>query len=497
MRHNGRVSSEPTVLTLSIELIGTDPTIWRRLDVDADLPLPRFHEVLQSAMGWTNSHLHSFADRDPFTGRRGALGIVARQWFTADSLEEGLEGFDEADETVGGALGHGGGKLWYEYDFGDGWVHVVTELSRRPRTAADPEARILDGQRRAPLEDCGGIGGWADLLRVWADRGSVPAPGSAAAAGDAGDAGDGWNDGDDPAGLLEWIGWMTAFGETFDPGHFDVGTANIDVRLWHPGTPADAAGRHRAGRWLAGLDDWGRHDFGRSLYQAGIDPFGEPAPAALPAAGPGVVVPYQWLVGACEDSGGLALTPQGNFTEAGVARVLDGVGWREHDTVWRGGKRENTAGIVAMLRESALGAGLVRRAGRKLVATVAARTLAERPVELWRRLAERTLPGRLGPDQVDVGMLELLVTASSPDAGRDELLEAIARGMDMLGYGGPGGAPLDPFRFIRYVEQLYATQAVLATSATPGGSGRGVRADWGGPEQRALRRDFARAALQS
>lgn len=488
MVHNGDVTSDAPLLTLSVSLLGTEPEIWRRLEVDGSMPLPRFHEVLQSAMGWTNSHLHSFADRNPFDARRGTLAIVARNWFDADSLDEGLEGFDEAEETVAGALGYGDGKLWYEYDFGDSWMHVITELSRRPRTAEDPEARVLDGERRAPLEDCGGIGGWADLLEIWAHRGTIDAPRGPVADDD---------EEGERAFKLAWIEGMTAFGEDFDPAHFEVGTANVDLGLWQPGSPDTVAGRHRAGRWLGDLDDWGRHDFGRALHRAGIDPFGERLPAGLPTAGARVVAPYQWLIRTCEDTGGLALTPNGNLTEAGVATVLDGLGWRDHDSVWRGGKRENTARIVTLLRESAQGAGLVRKTGRTLAATVAGRQLADQPAELWQRLADRVLPGRLAQDRVDVGMLDLLVTVVDPEAPQDDLLKAIARGMDMLGYAGPGGGPLEHFRFIRYVEQLYATRTVLETTVTEGGAGRSLHRDWESPERRALRLDFARAALQA
>ncbi|WP_372698193.1 plasmid pRiA4b ORF-3 family protein [Arthrobacter sp. JSM 101049] len=482
------MTSDAPLLTLSVSLIGTEPEIWRRLEVDGSMPLPRFHEVLQSAMGWTNSHLHSFADRNPFEARRGTLAIVARNWFDADSLDEGLEGFDEAEETVAGALGYGDGKLWYEYDFGDRWMHVITELSRRPRSAGDPEARVLGGLRRAPLEDCGGIGGWAEVLRVWADRHDI----RTRAALDGKD-----EDVDGPAFRLAWIEGMTAFGEDFDPEDFDVDTANVDLRLWHPGTPGAVVATHRAGRWIADLDDWGRHDFGRALHRAGIDPFGQRLPAGLPTAGAGVVAPYQWLIRTCQEQEGLSLTPNGNLTEAGVARVLDELGWRDHDTVWRGGKRENTARIVAMLRESALGAGLVRKAGRILVATAAGRKEADRPGALWQRLADRVLPGRLAQDRVDVGMLDLLVTVVDPEAPQDDLLKAIARGMDMLGYAGPGGGPLEHFRFIRYVEQLYATRTVLETTVTEGGAGHALHRGWGSPERRALRLDFARAALQA
>ena len=43
-----------------VDLHGSKPPVWRRLELPGDLTLPRLHDVIQSAMGWTNSHLHRF-----------------------------------------------------------------------------------------------------------------------------------------------------------------------------------------------------------------------------------------------------------------------------------------------------------------------------------------------------------------------------------------------------------------------------------------------------
>ena len=49
-----------TVYQLKIVLVGVRPQIWRRVQVPAEITLDELHLVLQAAMGWTNSHLHSF-----------------------------------------------------------------------------------------------------------------------------------------------------------------------------------------------------------------------------------------------------------------------------------------------------------------------------------------------------------------------------------------------------------------------------------------------------
>ena len=48
------------VWQLRIELLDTQPLVWRRLLVPADITLPKLDRVIQTALGWTNSHLHEF-----------------------------------------------------------------------------------------------------------------------------------------------------------------------------------------------------------------------------------------------------------------------------------------------------------------------------------------------------------------------------------------------------------------------------------------------------
>jgi hypothetical protein len=49
-----------TIYTLKITLVGARPPIWRRLDVPAEISLGQLHDILQIAMGWSNTHLHQF-----------------------------------------------------------------------------------------------------------------------------------------------------------------------------------------------------------------------------------------------------------------------------------------------------------------------------------------------------------------------------------------------------------------------------------------------------
>ena len=52
---------------LKITLQGSKPAIWRRVQVPGSFSLNRLHDVIQVAMGWTDSHLHQFVDVQLFT----------------------------------------------------------------------------------------------------------------------------------------------------------------------------------------------------------------------------------------------------------------------------------------------------------------------------------------------------------------------------------------------------------------------------------------------
>ena len=51
------------IYRLKVALRGIRPTIWRRLEVPADLTLFELHRAIQGAVGWTDSHLHQFLHR--------------------------------------------------------------------------------------------------------------------------------------------------------------------------------------------------------------------------------------------------------------------------------------------------------------------------------------------------------------------------------------------------------------------------------------------------
>ncbi len=63
------------------------------------------------------------------------------------------------------------GPLSYEYDFGDSWEHKIpVEKLLAADAVSATVALCLAGARACPPEDCGGVGGYENLLKVLRNR---------------------------------------------------------------------------------------------------------------------------------------------------------------------------------------------------------------------------------------------------------------------------------------------------------------------------------------
>jgi len=144
-----------SVYQLKIVLEGVRPQIWRRVQVSADIPLDELHLVLQAAMGWANSHLHSFT----FGERRYTMP------YEPGDLEE-LQREDEQTMCLSELITEPKQIFGYDYDFGDNWEHGVMLEKRLPASPDTKYPLCLDGKRACPPEDCGGIWGYANLLKI-------------------------------------------------------------------------------------------------------------------------------------------------------------------------------------------------------------------------------------------------------------------------------------------------------------------------------------------
>jgi hypothetical protein len=149
--------SSPSVFTLKVELVDSEPVIWRRIYIDGRTRLNAFHHILQAAMGWTDSHLHEFT-------------IHEKRYAKPDDEDHllGVETFDESKFRLNQLL-QNCDVFEYMYDFGDSWMHRITVESIRVLDHDDRQGGrvwIESGQRACPPEDAGGIWGYQESLSV-------------------------------------------------------------------------------------------------------------------------------------------------------------------------------------------------------------------------------------------------------------------------------------------------------------------------------------------
>lgn len=140
------------IYQLKINLIDTKPPIWRRILIESNIKLPDLHKIIQSTMGWTNSHLHNFKIHD-------------RTYSLPDEDSE-LDEIDYRKVKLDKLIKNEGEKFYYIYDFGDYWEHEIELEKIIPFDSNIKYPLCIDGQRSCPPEDCGGTGGYERLLEI-------------------------------------------------------------------------------------------------------------------------------------------------------------------------------------------------------------------------------------------------------------------------------------------------------------------------------------------
>lgn len=196
---------QDSVLEVRVVLVDSEPEIWRLLELRGSLTLSQVHQVLQAAYGWEDAHLHRFVTSDPFAPLRPVGGEFpeALQWLPKQECKEPGDRPEE-DCSLDQLLVLGSGEAFYEYDFGDSWLHRLDLVSRRHADDDIPTARLTDGARRSPLEDSGGLPGYEEIMDALADP-SHP----------------------DHAEHSAWLTDITASDAPFDPAFLDIPAINL------------------------------------------------------------------------------------------------------------------------------------------------------------------------------------------------------------------------------------------------------------------------------
>jgi hypothetical protein len=377
---------EVQVLRVRADLDSSEPPIWRRLHLRSDLTLDVVHQVLQAAFGWTDSHLHRFSlGGHPFD-------LTSQLFLCPFDVEEGEDdGVPAADVRLDEALHEPGDVVAYVYDYGDSWEITLRLEGIAPAPADAPSAALVDGQRAAPPEDCGGAVDTESLALV-----------------------------------------------VDDPDHFDADAVNEALR-----NPYFVLREHGAHPRLVEMLNPLRHsalgddpvDRALSALSGSRRPERQELGEALRA--------FSWFLDRARD-GGIQLTSAGYLkprdVEAASAVVPTMSDWPGKNN------REVNAVPVLDFRQTLQDLRLLRKYKGRLLPTRLAATASREPERLWELLADLLVPVEEGFEQ-DATLLVLLYAASSPAGELPR--QPVGQALTELGWRHRDGRPLEGYEILR------------------------------------------------
>ncbi|MFM7470989.1 MAG: plasmid pRiA4b ORF-3 family protein [Nodosilinea sp.] len=166
---------------LYVDLLDSDPAIWRQLRLRSTLGLAELHRILIATMGWSGLRDYTFR----------SLGSAP----AADDLT----GTTPLDQL----LSRQGDSLLYIYDAARGWRHkiILESILTLPAESDQGSVLCLAGEGSGPPEFCEGVWGYGELLERL-------------------------NDHDDP----EYDQLWQQVGYDFDPYAFNLDTLNQQLR---------------------------------------------------------------------------------------------------------------------------------------------------------------------------------------------------------------------------------------------------------------------------
>lgn len=145
------------VYQLKISLNGSEPPVWRRVQVLGSTHLSDLHDMLQEVMGWRNEDFYQF--------------IIEDRCYGDTELGSGENRGDAEQVSLGALIRRPKMNFIYEYDFNDGWEHEIIVEKIRPVPDQDGHLfpHCLEGENACPPEGCGGIFGYYELLSLLKD----------------------------------------------------------------------------------------------------------------------------------------------------------------------------------------------------------------------------------------------------------------------------------------------------------------------------------------
>ena len=145
------------IARLRIILNDVEPMPMRHIEVPLKVRLDRLHEVIQAAMGWTDTHLYEFRVGDAGWGMPDPDGFYDGPM---DAKKMTLEKLLDQTATR---------TIQYVYDFGDDWDHSIRIERVNEAATGMTYPRLLKAAGACPPEDVGGAWGYEEFLEALAD----------------------------------------------------------------------------------------------------------------------------------------------------------------------------------------------------------------------------------------------------------------------------------------------------------------------------------------
>jgi hypothetical protein len=183
--------NEPSeVADLHIELVYSDPSIFRTVTVPTKIRLHHLHDVIQCIFPWEHFHRHSFYIQ----------GLEYQHPNQIDDNGFGPRPKNEKIIKLSDVIDMDIGSFLYTYDFGDDWKHSIKINKIYGVQEPKEMLKLLGGSNAAPPEDSGGIHGYENFKEIISDPTHQ-----------------------EFENMMEWVG------EDFDPKFFDE--KKISLRL--------------------------------------------------------------------------------------------------------------------------------------------------------------------------------------------------------------------------------------------------------------------------
>ena len=146
----GKKKVPEKVFSLRLDVVGTDPRIWRRVLVRETMWLTRLHDCIQVLFDWFDYQTHAFH----FDDLRFGNPLKREELMIEDDRDVALVDLD---------LEHRG-RFTYGYHFGAGWQVDIKVEQTLVMAKGHFYPQCIAGARAGPPEDCGGLEAFHDLL---------------------------------------------------------------------------------------------------------------------------------------------------------------------------------------------------------------------------------------------------------------------------------------------------------------------------------------------